>query len=331
MILVAGGAGFIGSHVCTQLAETGQEFVIVDNFCNSSLQVIDRLSQITGIKIHYFSADVRDKATIKSIFQQYDIHAVIHLAGFKAVGESVSKSLSYYRNNIESMLALCEVMADQNVKKLIFSSSATVYRSDNPMPLDENAVLGCTNPYGWTKLMIEQILHDLYVSDHEWSIALLRYFNPVGAHESGLIGEEPKGTPSNLMPYITRVALGRLKMLHVFGDDYLTVDGTGVRDYIHVVDLAKGHVCALDYINKKSGVEAINLGTGRGYSVLEVISAFESATGKTVPYVIDERRPGDIPVCFASPQKAKSLLNWQAQYGIEEMCQDSWRFESNKC
>ncbi|MGI5848675.1 MAG: UDP-glucose 4-epimerase GalE [Christensenellales bacterium] len=327
MILVTGGAGFIGSHTCVELIHAGYEIVIADNFSNSSPKIIESIREITGRDIACVHIDVRDKSELARIFQEYDIEAAIHFAGYKAVGESVSKPLSYYRNNIDSALSLCEVMADNNVKKLIFSSSATVYRSGSEMPLDENAPLGCTNPYGYTKLMIEQILQDLYISDRDWSIVLLRYFNPIGAHPSGLIGERPSGIPNNLMPYITQTVSGRLEKLHVFGNDYPTADGTGVRDYIHVVDLANGHVCALDYVKKHTGVEAVNLGTGKGYSVLEVIRAFEKASGKTVPYVIDARRPGDIAVCYAKTDKAEKLIGWRAQRGIEDMCADAWRFE----
>ncbi len=330
MILVTGGAGFIGSHACVELHDAGYDFVIADNFSNSSPEMVDRLGKITGSKINCVTADVSDKAAMTHIFEVYDITAAIHFAGYKAVGESVKIPLSYYKNNIECTLALCEVMAKHNVKKLIFSSSATVYKSDNEMPLDESSPLGCTNPYGWTKYMIEQILRDLCSADDDWSVALLRYFNPVGAHKSGLIGEMPSGIPNNLMPYISNVASGKLEKLNVFGDDYPTPDGTGIRDYIHVVDLAKGHVRALDYINKHSGSEAINLGTGTGYSVLEVINAFEKATGKKIPYEITKRRPGDIAVTYAKTDKAKKLLGWQAELLLEDMCKDAWRWESTR-
>ena len=328
MILVTGGAGFIGSHTCVELIESGHGVVIADDFSNSSPDMIDRIEEITGIKPACVRADVCDKDALARIFRDYDIKAAVHFAGYKAVGESVQKPLDYYRNNIGSALTLCEVMADFGVKKLIFSSSATVYHSGNDMPLCEDASRGCANPYGWTKYMIEQILTDLCAADSSWSVVLLRYFNPIGAHQSGLIGERPNGIPNNLMPYITQTAAGIRERLHVFGDDYPTKDGTGVRDYIHVVDLAKGHVCALDYVETHTGIEAVNLGTGTGYSVLEVIRAFEKASGKTVPYVIDGRRAGDIAECYAKTDKAKALLGWSAQRGIEEMCADAWRFES---
>lgn len=330
MILVSGGAGFIGSHVCTVLAENNQSFVIVDDLSNSSLDVVNRLGQITKQKILFEKADIKDRAIMQRIFGQYDIDSVIHLAGFKAVGESVRIPLAYYQNNLEGTITLCEVMAEHGVKKMLFSSSATVYRSDNAMPLDESAALGCTNPYGWTKLMIEQILRDLCVSDKDWSVVALRYFNPVGAHYSGLIGENPQGIPNNLMPYISQVASGKLDRLHVFGGDYPTDDGTGVRDYIHIMDLAEGHVRAAEYMDRNKGFEAINLGTGRGYSVLEMIHAFEKASGHTVPYVVVGRRPGDIAVCYAKTDKANALLGWQASRGIDEMCADAWRWERGR-
>jgi UDP-glucose 4-epimerase len=327
MILVTGGAGFIGSHTCVELVNSGFEILIVDNYYNSSPLVIKSIAEITGNQIVCVEADVQNKESLEVIFDQYKIQAVIHFAGYKAVGESVRKPLMYYRNNIDSTLAICEVMANRNVKKLIFSSSATVYRNDNPMPLNEEAALGCTNPYGWTKRMIEQILEDLCDADDEWSVVSLRYFNPIGAHKSGLIGELPKGIPNNLMPYITQVASGKLEKLRVFGNDYPTLDGTGVRDYIHVVDLAKGHINALEYVMVHTGAQAINLGTGRGYSVLEVIHAFENATGINVPFEIVERRPGDIAKSYAKTNKAKELIGWQAEYGIEQMCADAWNFE----
>jgi len=328
MILVTGGAGFIGSHTCVELIKNGYDIIIVDNFYNSSPLVADKISEITGSQIKCIEGDVQNKDLLDVIFDQHDIQAVIHFAGYKAVGESVAKPLLYYRNNIDSTLAICEVMEKRRVKKMLFSSSATVYRSDNSMPLDEGAALGCTNPYGWTKRMIEQILEDLCAADDEWSVVSLRYFNPVGAHKSGLIGELPKGIPNNLMPYITQVASGKLEKLRVFGNDYPTPDGTGVRDYIHVVDLAKGHVEALNYVLENTGVQAINLGTGRGYSVLEVICAFEAVTGIKIPYEIVDRRSGDIAECYAKTEKAKALLGWQAQLGIEQMCADAWNFQS---
>ncbi len=327
MILVTGGAGFIGSHVCVALAERGHDFVIVDDLSNSSADVVERLGRITGRSVNFVKADAGDREAMARVFDQYPIEGAVHLAGFKAVGESVSKPLMYYRNNIDAALTLCELMAARGAKALLFSSSATVYRSDNPMPLDEDAALGCTNPYGWTKYMIEQILEDTCASDADWSVVSLRYFNPVGAHASALIGENPSGIPNNLMPYVAQVAAGKREKLHVFGNDYPTPDGTGVRDYIHVVDLAEGHVRALEYMLKHRGFEAINLGTGRGYSVLEMIKAFEKASGRPVPYVIDPRRPGDIAMCYAKTDKAKVLLGWQATRGIDEMCADGWRWE----
>ncbi|MEZ4357714.1 MAG: UDP-glucose 4-epimerase GalE [Eubacteriales bacterium] len=330
MILVTGGAGFIGSHTCIELISSGYDILIVDDFSNSKPEIVDKIGLIAGKKVRCIHADATDKAMLKRIFNENKIDAVIHFAGFKAVGESVEKPLLYYKNNIDSTLALCETMQEYGVKKFIFSSSATVYRSDNKMPLDEDSSLGCTNPYGWTKYMIEQILRDICVSDKEWAVALLRYFNPIGAHKSGLIGEDPNGIPNNLMPYITRVASGKLEELHVFGNDYPTPDGTGIRDYIHVVDLAKGHVSALNYVNKNTGIEAFNLGTGRGYSVLEVIKAFEKASGKKLTYVIDGRRAGDIAVCFAKTDKSKKILNWEAKLNLDDMCTDSWRWELNR-
>ncbi|MBT3318151.1 MAG: UDP-glucose 4-epimerase GalE [Clostridia bacterium] len=328
MILVTGGAGYIGSHTCVELINAGHKVVIVDNFCNSDPSVVESIRDITGKDVVCVDADVRDKDKLLSVFKDYDISAVVHFAGHKAVGESVSKPLSYYQNNLDSTLTLCEVMDMQGVRTLIFSSSATVYDPSNDMPLVESATLGCTNPYGWTKLMNEQILRDLATANESWSIVSLRYFNPIGAHESGKIGERPSGIPNNLMPYITQVAAGVRDKLHVFGNDYPTADGTGVRDYIHVVDLAQGHVRALEYAQESRGAQSINLGSGTGCSVLQIIHAFEQATGITIPYVIDPRRPGDIAVCFADTSKAKQLLNWQTQLDINQMCEDAWRFES---
>lgn len=330
MILVTGGAGFIGSHTCVELAVSGYEFLIVDDFSNSRPKMVDRIAKITGKPVPCIRADVCDRSSVERIFDQNPVQAVIHFAGYKAVGESVAKPLSYYRNNLGSTLILCEVMAARGVKKFIFSSSATVYRSDNPMPLDESSSLGSANPYGWSKFMIEQMLCDLAHSDSEWSIALLRYFNPIGAHKSGLIGEDPNDIPNNLFPYVSRVASGRLEKLHVFGDDYSTPDGTGVRDYIHVMDLAAGHVKALDYVQTHRGAEAFNLGTGKGTSVLELVRAFEKASSGTIPYVIDERRPGDIAICYAATEKAEKILGWKAKYGIEEMCRDGWNWEKRR-
>lgn len=329
-VLVTGGAGYIGSHTCVELSKAGYDYIIIDNFCNSSLKTIDRINQIIGREIKYINADVRDKQVLDRVFEDYEIDSVMHFAGYKAVGESVLVPITYYKNNIDCLLTICEAMIKYNVKKIIFSSSATVYSGENSMPVDENGRLGCTNPYGWTKLMIEQMLKDLYISDNEWSIVLLRYFNPIGAHKSGLIGEEQKGTPNNLVPYIAQVASARLKELHVFGGDYPTKDGSGIRDYIHVVDLAKGHIDALNYIQNNKGIEAINLGTGNGYSVFEVIRTFENICGKVIPYVIENRRVGDIAVCFANVVKANILLGWRAALGIEEMCEDMWRWETNR-
>ncbi len=329
MILVTGGAGYIGSHTCAELVEQGHEVIIVDNFSNSKPETLDRLTAITGKQISFVEANVCDREKMDQVFRKYNIDAVIHFAGKKAVGESVEIPLDYYRNNIDSTLSLCESMSENNVKKLIFSSSATVYKETNQVPYSETDELGSTNPYGWTKFMIEQILRDLCVSDSAWSVALLRYFNPIGAHPSALIGENPNGIPNNLMPYIARVASGKLEKLHVFGNDYPTQDGTGIRDYIHVVDLSKGHVKALDYIEANSGAEAFNLGTGTGSSVLEVISAFEKASAITIPYVIDPRRPGDLAESYADPSKAKQILGWEAEYSIEQMCVDAWKFEEN--
>lgn len=328
VILVTGGAGYIGSHTLVELLNSGYETVIVDNLSNSKREVVDKIRAITGKKPAFVEADIRDGAAMKWLFNEYDIDAVIHFAGLKAVGESVKKPLAYYDNNVCGTIRLLEAMKDHGVHKLIFSSSATVYKEGNPLPLNEEGELGCTNPYGWTKLTIEQILRDECAASSEWSVALLRYFNPIGAHETGLIGEDPNGIPNNLIPYISRVAAGRLDKLHVFGNDYPTPDGTGVRDYIHVVDLAKGHVSALEYIEYHNGCEAINLGTGRGYSVLEVVEAYKRASGRDVPYVIDGRRPGDLAEFYADPEKALTLLGWRAEYGIEDMCAHSWLFES---
>ena len=330
MILVTGGAGFIGSHTCVELAEKNYDIVIIDNFSNSEPGVIDTLKKITNKHIHFVEADLRDEKKLDEVFTKYDIDSVIHFAGLKAVGESVSKPLEYYQNNVTGTLCLCEAMQNHGVKKMIFSSSATVYDSGNDMPLKETDTLSCTNPYGWSKLMIEQILKDLCTSDSDWSVVLLRYFNPIGAHESGRIGENPSGIPNNLMPYITRVASGKLEKLHVYGSDYPTPDGTGIRDYVHIVDLALGHIKAFEYAEQHKGAEAFNLGTGKGCSVLEMVAAFEKATGIKIPYVIDERRPGDLAVCYADTTKAKKILGWQAQFGIEKMCKDSWRFESQR-
>lgn len=328
-ILVTGGAGYIGSHTLIELLEAGFVPVVYDNFSNSQPQVIDRVERLTGCAITCIKADILDKNALAQVFSQHDFDAVIHFAGLKAVGESVAKPLWYYQNNVTGTLNLLEAMAAHHVKRLIFSSSATVYGDPQTLPIDEHAPRSATNPYGQTKLTIEHILADLAKADPEWGIVALRYFNPIGAHVSGQIGENPNGIPNNLMPYISQVAVGRLPQLQVFGDDYATVDGTGVRDYIHVVDLAKGHVAALGYVKDAHGFVPINLGTGQGTSVKQLIDAFESATGQAVPYVIAPRRAGDVASCYASADNAKRLLGWQATLDITDMCRDSWRWQSN--
>ena len=329
-ILLPGGAGFIGSHVAAELLDRGYGVVIVDDLSNARPDVIDRLETITGRRPVFYRADMADRAAVETVFAENAIDAVIHLAGFKAVGESVQKPVAYYRNNLDTTLTLLEAMAAHGVKKLIFSSSATVYGTENPVPYTEDMPRGsCTNPYGWTKAMIEQILSDACVADPELAVVCLRYFNPVGAHGSGLIGEMPNGIPNNLMPYITPTAAGIRRELSVFGDDYPTPDGTGVRDYIHVVDLAKGHVAAVDYVNQHAGWEAINLGTGCGTSVLELVHAFEKVNGVPVPHRIAPRRSGDLAFCFANVEKAARLLNWRAEKSVEDMCRDSWRWQQN--
>ncbi len=328
-ILITGGAGYIGSHTCVEMLNAGKDIVVVDNLDNSSSESLRRVEKITGKTVKFYENDVCDKEALRKIFTENKIEAAIHFAGLKAVGESVREPMRYYRNNLDSTLSLIEVMTEFGVKKLVFSSSATVYGVAKEMPLVENMPTGAINPYGRTKLFIEEILRDLYVSDNSWSIALLRYFNPIGAHKSGTIGEDPKGIPNNLMPYISQVAVGKLKELHVFGNDYDTVDGTGVRDYIHVVDLAIGHVKAVDWALENIGCEAINLGTGNGTSVLELRDAFVKASGIDVPYVIDPRRPGDPDTVYADATKAKELLGWEAMYGIDEMCADTWNWQSN--
>ncbi len=328
-ILVTGGAGYIGSHTCVELLESGYEIVIVDNFVNSKPESLNRIRKITGKDFKFYEADLLDREALEKIFSENDISAVIHFAGLKAVGESVSQPLRYYHNNITGTLILCDVMQKAGVKKIVFSSSATVYGSPKSVPIREDFPLHTTNPYGSTKLMIEDILRDLYVADNEWSIALLRYFNPIGAHISGLIGEDPNGIPNNLMPYIAQVAAGKLEVLSVFGDDYDTKDGTGVRDYIHVVDLAKGHLKALEKVMRDTGADAYNLGTGNGYSVLELVNAFEKVNGVKVNKKIAPRRPGDIAECYADPKKAKEILGWEAEFGVERMCEDAWRFMKN--
>ncbi len=325
-ILVTGGTGFIGSHTVVELIEAGHEPIIVDNLSNSSPKVLDDIKTITGVKPLFYEADIRDKAALEKIFAENAIDAVIHFAGLKAVGESVQIPLEYYHNNITGTLILCDVMRNAGCKTIVFSSSATVYGMNNVAPFKEDMPTSCTNPYGWTKLMLEQILSDLAVSDPEWSVVLLRYFNPIGAHESGLIGENPSGIPNNLFPYIARVAAGILPCLSVFGNDYDTPDGTGVRDYIHVVDLAQGHLKALDYAVAHKGAEAINLGTSQGTSVLELVAAFEKASGVKVNYKIAPRRAGDIASCYANTEKAEKLLGWKAKYGIEDMCRHGWAY-----
>jgi UDP-glucose 4-epimerase len=326
-ILVTGGAGYIGSHTCVELLAAGHNLVVIDNFSNSKPAVLGRVEQISGRQVPFMEVDIRDRGALRDVFRQHAIDAVIHFAGLKAVGESVSQPLRYYDNNISGSIALFEVMAESGVKTLVFSSSATVYGDPHSVPIREDFPLSATNPYGRSKLMLEDILRDLSRSDESWKIALLRYFNPVGAHESGIIGEDPNGIPNNLMPYITQVAVGKLPQLSVFGDDYPTPDGTGVRDYIHVVDLARGHLAALEALSGTSGVMAVNLGTGQGYSVLDVVRAFEKASDRPVPYRIVPRRPGDVAQCYADPTLAKELLGWQAQRGLDEMCRDSWRWQ----
>ena len=327
-ILLTGGAGYIGSHTCVELINAGYEVIIADDFSNASPKVMGRLKEITGRDIKLYSADVANKAALSAVFAENKIETVIHFAGFKAVGESCRKPVMYYRNNIDSTLTLLETMAEYGVKNIVFSSSATVYGVPETVPLTEGMPTGCTNPYGWTKFMIEQILRDTAAADPEMSVVLLRYFNPIGAHESGRIGELPNGIPNNLMPYITQVAIGKLKQLSVFGNDYPTPDGTGVRDYIHVVDLAKGHVAAVKYAAGNRGSEVFNLGTGIGYSVLDIVRAFESVNGIKIPYVISERRPGDVAECYADASKAKEILGWVAEKNLEDMCRDSWRWQS---
>ena len=329
-ILLTGGTGFIGSHTAVELLEAGEEIVIVDDLSNSGADMLERLHTITGRTPRFYQADVADHDAMERVFSENDIHAVIHFAGFKAVGESVAKPVAYYRNNLDTTLTLLETMQRHGVKQFVFSSSATVYGMSDNVPFTEDMPSsGCTNPYGWTKYMIERILTDGAAADKELSVVLLRYFNPIGAHKSGLIGERPNGIPNNLMPYITQVAAGMRERLSVYGSDYPTHDGTGVRDYIHVVDLAKGHVAALRYAAAHTGTEVINLGTGKGYSVLDVVHAFETANQVKIPYVLAPRRPGDIATCYAGTEKAKRLLGWQAEKGLEEMCRDSWRWQQN--
>ena len=327
-ILVTGGAGYIGSHACVELLNAGYDVTVVDNLSNSKEESLERVQAITGKMLKFHQIDLLDKDALNRIFEQTNIDAVIHFAGLKAVGESVSIPLRYYHNNITGTLNLCDVMAAHNVKQLVFSSSATVYGDPHTVPITEDFPTSATNPYGWTKWMIEQILRDLYRSDNSWNIALLRYFNPIGAHASGRIGEDPNGIPNNLLPYIAQVAVGKLPKVSVFGNDYPTPDGTGVRDYIHVVDLSIGHVKALEKLQTLPGLVTYNLGTGNGYSVLQVIAAFEKACGKPIPHQIVARRPGDVAACYADPAKAKVELGWTATRGIEEMCVDSWAWQS---
>lgn len=329
-ILVTGGAGYIGSHTCVELLNAGYDVVVVDNLCNSCRESLKRVEEITGKKLTFYEVDLLDEPALDSVFQNEKIDAVIHFAGLKAVGESVHKPLEYYNNNITGTLILCDEMRKHGVKNIVFSSSATVYGDPAQIPITEKCPKGeITNPYGRTKGMLEQILTDLHTADPEWNVMLLRYFNPIGAHESGLIGEDPKGIPNNLVPYIAQVAIGKLDHLNVFGNDYDTPDGTGVRDYIHVVDLAKGHVKALKKIEDNSGLSIYNLGTGKGYSVLDIVKNFEAATGVKIPYVIKPRRPGDIATCYSDASKAERELGWKAENGIKEMCADSWRWQSN--
>jgi UDP-glucose 4-epimerase len=328
-ILVTGGAGYIGSHTCVELLNAGYEVVVLDNLYNSSKKAIDRIEEITGKKVTFYENDMLDEEALEKIFSTENIDCVIHFAGLKAVGESVEKPLEYYKNNIGGTLALVEAMRKHGCKNIIFSSSATVYGDPAFVPITEECPKGTpTNPYGWTKSMLEQILTDLHTADKEWNVILLRYFNPIGAHKSGLIGEDPKGIPNNLLPYVAQVAIGKLECVGVFGNDYDTPDGTGVRDYIHVVDLANGHVKAIDKVKENPGVKIYNLGTGNGYSVLDVIKAFSKACGHDVPYQIKPRRAGDIATCYSDASLAKKELGWEAQYGIEEMCADSWKWQS---
>ncbi|WP_214828590.1 UDP-glucose 4-epimerase GalE [Exiguobacterium sp. s26] len=328
-ILVTGGAGYIGTHTVLQLLETGHDVIVLDNLSNSRREALERVEALTGKSVTFYLGDILDRELLEQIFLTHTIDAVIHFAGLKAVGESVSEPLRYYENNVVGTTVLLEVMNAFDVKRIVFSSSATVYGMPERTPIDESFPLSATNPYGRTKLMIEDIMRDLAVADPSWSTALLRYFNPIGAHKSGQIGEDPFDIPNNLMPYITQVAVGRLNELSVFGDDYDTPDGTGVRDYIHVVDLAEGHLKALDYVMEHTGAEAFNLGTGTGYSVLDLVHAFEAESGKRVPYQVTPRRPGDIAMCFADPSKSKQVLGWEAKHDVRAMCRDAWNWQSN--
>lgn len=329
MVLVTGGAGYIGSHTCVELLEKGYEIVVVDSLVNSFEESLKRVEKITSKKIPFVKADIRDEEALEKVFSQYSIDSVIHFAGLKAVGESVCKPYEYYDNNINSTLTLLKVMKNHGVKKIVFSSSATVYSGDNEMPVNESSKTGnCTNPYGWTKFMNEQILSSFCISDPEFSVVLLRYFNPIGAHESGLIGEEPQGIPNNLMPYVTQVAIGKLKNLTVFGNDYDTHDGTGVRDYVHVCDLARAHISAVEYANKHVGCEIFNVGTGKGSSVLDIVKAFEKVNSVKVTYVIGPRRKGDLATVFADCNKAKRILGFETRYTLEDMCRSSWNWQN---
>ncbi len=329
-ILITGGCGYIGSHTCVEMLNAGYDIVVLDNYYNSKPEALNRIKELSGKDFPFYNCDIRDAEGLRRVFSENNIEAVIHFAGLKAVGESVRLPLTYFDNNVSGTVVLCQVMAEMGCKRMIFSSSATVYGNNNPSPLVETMPTGAvTNPYGRTKFMIEGILSDLCVSDPEWSVVLLRYFNPIGAHESGRIGEDPNGIPNNLMPYISQVAIGKLQRLSIFGDDYNTPDGTGVRDYIHVVDLAIGHVKAVNYALKHTGVEAVNLGTGVGYSVMDLVKAFISANGVDVPYVIAPRREGDIDTCYSNPAKAATLLGWKAKKNVEDMCRDTWRWQSN--
>ena len=329
-VLVTGGAGYIGSHTCVELLQSGYGVVVIDNLCNSNPESLRRVQEITGKSLKFYEGDVRDEALLRKIFGENEIGCVIHFAGLKAVGESVAMPWEYYDNNLNTTLVLTKVMKEVGMKNIIFSSSATVYSAGNEMPLKETSTTGnCTNPYGWTKYMTEQILSGMANADKEWGVVLLRYFNPIGAHISGRIGEDPRGIPNNLMPYITQVAVGRRERLNVFGNDYDTHDGTGVRDYIHVVDLAKGHVAAVKYVIANSGCEVFNLGTGTGYSVLDMVKSFESVNNVAVPYVITDRRPGDLATCYADPAKSAEKLGWKAEKNLDDMCRDAWRWQKS--
>ena len=329
-ILITGGTGFIGSHTIVELLAADRDLVVIDNFCNSKPVVLDRLEQITGKRVKFYEVDLLDYDALEKVFQENDIDSCIHFAGLKAVGESCAQPLRYYHNNLTGTFNLCALLSKYNAKRIVFSSSATVYGNPASVPIREDFPLSTTNPYGETKLMIERILKDLYAADNEWSVSILRYFNPIGAHSSGLIGEDPQGIPNNLLPYITQVASGKREFLSVFGNDYNTHDGTGVRDYIHVVDLARAHLKAIELTETVTGVDYFNIGTGTGYSVLDIVNAYEKATGKKIPYKITPRRPGDIDMCYADPTKAYEKLGWRAEYGIEEMCRDAnnWQMKN---